>query len=233
MRLPFLTARWSNIALITYAVPPERVAPHLPPGVVPDRREGRAFVSLVTFEFLDLRVLGVPVPGAQRFPEVNLRIYARQGERHGVVFVREMVPSRLVTGAARLLYNEPYARVPMQIEQQTPGEAIAMTYRFDWKGREQRLRVTGRMPAAMPDTDSTAHFFKERRWGFGTTRNGRLLRYRVEHPRWALYPVAEHHVTLDWSHVFGADWAFLQEAKPYSVLLAKGSPVTVYWRETR
>ncbi|NBB73007.1 MAG: DUF2071 domain-containing protein [Bacteroidetes bacterium] len=232
MRFPFLTAHWSNIALVTYAVPPDRVTPHLPPGVVADRREGRAFVSLVAFDFRDLRVLGVPVPGGQRFPEVNLRLYARQGDREGVVFAREMVPSRLVAGAARLLYNEPYARTSLQVEQETSGNALAMTYRFGWKGREQRVRVTGRTPAAVPAPNSTAHFFKERHWGFGTTHNGRTLRYRVEHPRWAVYPVAEHHVTLDWAHVFGPDWAFLQEAKPYSVLLAKGSPVTVYWRES-
>src|SRR5215468_781631 len=93
---PFLTARWTNLFLATYAVPDDLLRPHLPPGLELDRRDGRAFASLVAFDFLDTRVLGVPWPGYRNFPEVNLRFYVRHGEQRGVVFVREFVPLRLV-----------------------------------------------------------------------------------------------------------------------------------------
>ena len=61
--MPFLTAGWRDLVLVTYAVPPEALAPHLPPGCEPDLREGKAFVSLVAFDFVDTRVLGVRWPG--------------------------------------------------------------------------------------------------------------------------------------------------------------------------
>ena len=55
-RRPFLTARWSNLFLATYAVPDDVLTPRLPPGFVLDRRDGVAFVSLVAFDFCDTRV---------------------------------------------------------------------------------------------------------------------------------------------------------------------------------
>src|SRR5438132_9933153 len=113
VRRPFLTARWSNLAILTWEVPPALLEPHLPAGLELDRRDGRAVASLVAFDFLDTRVLGVPWPGYRDFPEVNLRFYVRHGAQRGVVFVREFVPSRLVALLARLLYHEAYAAIPM------------------------------------------------------------------------------------------------------------------------
>ncbi|HTG49386.1 MAG TPA: DUF2071 domain-containing protein, partial [Gemmatimonadales bacterium] len=77
-------------------MPDEALAPHLPPGLALDRWEGHAFVSLVAFDFLDTRVGGIPWPGFTAFPEVNLRFYVREGDRRGVVFIAELVPSRMV-----------------------------------------------------------------------------------------------------------------------------------------
>src|SRR5437868_12171774 len=98
---PFLTARWSNVFLATYAVPDDLLLPRLPPGLVLDRRAGQAFVSLVAFDFIDTRVFGIPWPGYRSFPEVNLRFYVRCGEQRGVVFIRELVSPRLVAWLAR------------------------------------------------------------------------------------------------------------------------------------
>src|ERR1700759_5170164 len=109
----FLTAQWRHLCLITYAVDPARLLPYLPPGLELDTVDGEAFVSLVAFDFLDTRVLGIPWPGYRNFPEVNLRFYVRRGEERGVVFVRELVPARLIAWLARWLYNEPYAAIPM------------------------------------------------------------------------------------------------------------------------
>ena len=73
MPFPFLTARWSNLFLASYAVPPALLEERLPPGLTLDLRDGQAFVSLVAFEFLNTRVLGVPWPGHVNFAELNLR----------------------------------------------------------------------------------------------------------------------------------------------------------------
>jgi uncharacterized protein len=114
IRRPFLTARWSNLAIITWEVPPALLEPHLPAGLELDRRGGAAFASLVAFDFLGTRVWGVAWPGLSDFPEINLRFYVRLGERRGVVFIREFVPSPLVAWVARAIYNEPYLAAPIE-----------------------------------------------------------------------------------------------------------------------
>jgi uncharacterized protein len=230
IRRPFLTARWSNLAILTYEVPPELLDPHLPAGLELDRRGGSAFASLVAFDFQDTRVWGVAWPGARRFPEINLRFYVRQGNRRGVVFIREFVPQPLVSWLARVIYNEPYLVAPIESGVAEETSAIVATRRLHWQGRSHVIEVTGHKPAVQPGEGSEEHFFKEHQWGFGRDRRGRTLVYEVRHPPWGVYPVRSWSLDLDWAGVYGPAWGFLSAEKPTSVVLAAGSPVSVYPR---
>jgi uncharacterized protein YqjF (DUF2071 family) len=224
----FLTAHWNNLFLATYSVPPELLQNRLPPGLSLDLRDGSAFVSLVAFEFLHTRVLGIPWPGYRNFAELNLRFYVRQGEQRGVCFIREFVPQRVVAWMARLLYNEPYLAAPIAAIRQETADTITLDYRLYFAGREQRISVTGGKPASRPADDSIEHFFKEHHWGFGVTRAGQGIRYRVEHPVWDIYPVQSWQLDFDFAAVYGPEWGFLQQATPISTILAVGSPVSVF-----
>src|SRR5438034_10710429 len=113
MPRPFLTAKWHNLFLATYAVPPALLEKRLPRGLSLDLRDGQAFVSLVAFEFLDTRVLGVGWPGFRNFGELNLRFYVRHGGERGVVFLREFVPQRFVAWVARGLCNDTDIAAPI------------------------------------------------------------------------------------------------------------------------
>jgi uncharacterized protein len=228
MSLTFLTARWSNLFLATYAVPEEMLKSRLPPGLELDRRDGQAFVSLVAFDFIDTRVLGIPWPGYRNFPELNLRFYVRQGNERGVVFIREYVGKRLVAWIARGLYNEPYRVAPMTGAVKEDTGSITVEHRLIVAGRTNVLRVTGSKPAYCPEPESVEHFFKEHHWGFNTDRRGRTVRYRVDHPKWDIFPVREWHIDLDWEAVYGPEWKEMNDAKPISTIFAQGSPVAVY-----
>lgn len=223
----FLTAEWRHLVLITYAVDPERLRPLLPPGLTLDLLDGKAFVSLVAFDFLNTRVLGVPWPGYRDFPELNLRFYVREGERRGVAFVREFVPRRLIAWIARGLYNEPYAYAQMRSSVRAAGDALEVEHTLMAGGRPQRLFVRARNVETLPAETSTEHFFKEHSWGYGTSRRGELVRYEVRHPVWTTYPVERHELDWDFGAVYGAEWADLSTLEPYSVVLASGSPIRV------
>ena len=169
-----------------------------------DKREGRTFVSLVSFDFLDTRVLGVPWTGFRDFPEINLRFYVRRGEERGVCFIREFVPRRFMAWVARALYNEPYLRAPMSSRtEEGPAETtVRHTLRFG--DREHTLRVTGQKPPVHPTGDSVEHFFKEHQWGFGRTRGGKTHSLRggtsgLGHPP----PVRSVDLDWDWARVYG------------------------------
>jgi uncharacterized protein YqjF (DUF2071 family) len=232
MARPFLSAAWRNLFLATYAVPPSLLEPHVPPGLALDTREGSAFVSLVAFEFLDTRVWGVawPWPGLRNFAELNLRFYVHQGDQRGVVFLREFVPVRLVSWMARLLYNEPYRTAPLKATRHDDDATRQMEYRLRYAGREHVLGVAGAKPSFLPGEHTDEHFFKEHRWGFGTSRRGQTRRYEVTHPTWEVFPVRDFHIDLDGAAVYGPEWAFLGKAAPYSTVFAVGSAVEVFPR---
>jgi uncharacterized protein YqjF (DUF2071 family) len=225
---PFLAARWSNLFLASYAVPPELLRPRLPPGLDLHTRDGRAFVSLVAFDFLDTRVLGVQWPGYRNFPELNLRFYVRRGEERGVVFVREFVPQRLVAWMARVLYNEPYIAAGLTSAVRDEPNRLSVEYHLTFAGRVHTLAATGAKPAFRPAADSVESFFKEHQWGYCRTRRGGTTRYEVRHPVWDVFPVTDYRIELDWEAVYGAEWRPLQVAAPVSTVLSLGSAVAVY-----
>lgn len=103
-----------------------------------------------------------------------------------------------------------------------------MEYRLTWAGRQHVLRVSGRKPAYLPPPDSEEHFFKEHHWGYGQTRRGRTVRYKVSHPLWEVFPVPSYHIDLDWASVYGSQWEILNKATPISTVFAVGSEITVY-----
>ena len=197
MKKPFLTAHWSNLCLFNYPVEDAVLTPHLPPGLELDRWQGKAHLSLVAFDFLDTRVLGIPWPGFRNFPEINLRFYVTDGERRGVVFIREYVPQRWVAWMARTLYNEPYVAAPMQSQRTEDEAGICIQHTLTTGDTEQRLQVMASGDPTKPVDNSQEHHFKEHQWGFGTSRKGQLLVYEVRHPHWEIIPVTDYQ--LDWS----------------------------------
>ncbi|HEX5502639.1 MAG TPA: DUF2071 domain-containing protein [Thermomicrobiales bacterium] len=232
---PFLTARWVNLVLVNYRVPRELLLPHVPLGSeldTPDDAPDLHLLSLVAFHFDDTRVRGVPLVTARHFPEVNLRCYVRRGPRRATVFLREFVPAPLVALGARLLYQQPYhlATIAHRVAF-APDEVTVWT---DFRHRAERgaIRLRARNAPATPPTDSQEHFLKEHYWGFDRDRRGASFRYRVEHPVWRTYPVADARVTCDPGALLGGAWRGLDwPAALHSVLFAAGSAVTVYGKE--
>ncbi len=231
---PFLTAVWSDLILASYAVPDEALAPYLRTGLTLDRWQGSAWCSFVAFDFRQTRVLGVQAPPQttlRDFPEFNLRFYAREGDRRGVVFVRELVPNALVAGVARAVYNEPYSVARMMSRVTQAGDVRRVRHDFTSGGKRHLIAVTSRGLATIPPEDGFETWVKEQAWGFGRLRNGRPTRYRVAHPTWRTYAVERCDLDVDMEALYGPRWRFLQGRAPDSVVLAEGSAVAVYPNE--
>jgi len=224
----FLTARWKDLIMANYAVDPELMRPRVPAGTVLDLQDGKCFVSLVGFMFLDTRVLGIPVPMHVNFEEVNLRFYIKreaEGEtRRAVCFVKEIVPRWAIAAVARGLYGEPYECWSMDHER----TERTVAYRWSKDGRNNSLSVEIDESIGVPPEGSHGEFIIEHYWGYTGRGNGRVDEYRVEHPKWELFSVKNERIDVDFGAVYGSEFAFLADERPYSVLLAKGSEVAVY-----
>jgi uncharacterized protein YqjF (DUF2071 family) len=223
---PFLTAQWRDVVGFTYACEEERLARYVPEGTVIDQLAGVPRVSLVAFEFRRTRVLGVPVPGCVRFPEINLRFYVRHRGERAVVFIRELVPRWPVATVAKVRYNEPYQRVPMTCATTVDPAAGTTTVRHRFAKRSS-LEVTATLAATPPAPDSDAFWLTDHALGVGTRRDGKAMLYRVAHPVWALHEVLETRLDVDFAAVYGPEWAWLADATPSHVTFASGSAVTV------
>ena len=224
----FLTARWQDLIMANYEVAPDLLAPRVPAGTQLDLHDGRCFVSLVGFMFLDTRVNGFLIPLHVNFEEVNLRLYVRretEGEvRRGVVFIKEIVPRRAIATVARVVYGEPYERWNMSHE--CSDERVE----YAWSKNDIRnvFSVERDENLGVPEQDSHGEFIIEHYWGYTTRGATRTDEYKVEHPKWGLLSVKNEKIDVDFGRTYGDEFAFLGDATPHSILLAKGSEVAVY-----
>jgi uncharacterized protein YqjF (DUF2071 family) len=232
----FLTAGWRYIAMLNYEVAPSLLSPFVPRGTELDDWNGAHVISIVGFLFQEMRVLGFPACFNRNFEEVNLRLYVRRkvGDewRRGVVFIKELVPRAIVAAAARTLYNENYAAVPMnhRLEgfDENPAGPKLVQYSWSHGGRENAMRVhvTG-FPRVLKE-GSQEEFITEHYWGYTPQRDGSTLEYRVDHPRWRVWNADGASLDCDAELLYGGPIAGVLGGSPSSSFLAEGSDVRVF-----
>lgn len=236
MTLTFLTAEWRYLAMLNFEVDPTVLAPYVPRGTELDDSDGRHFVSLVAFLFLDTHLLGLPALFHQNFEEVNLRLYVRRqvgGElRRGVVFIRELVPLTLVAETAKLTYNEPYRTVPIQHTiVETSGKLHSVEYLFG--GSTDQCRLALHVDGASQEIQPGSHeeFLSERAWGYTRQRDGGTVEYRVVHPRWHVWTDALWELEGPLREFYDETFASIISGAPVSAFIANGSAVAVHLPE--
>ena len=225
--------------MLNYEIDPALLRPMVPGGTELDHWNSRTLVSMVGFSFLSTRVLGFPVPLHQDFDEINLRFYVRRqaedGWRRGVVFIKEVVPRRLIATIARLAYNEPYVALPMrhliQMEQAKAGGAGLA--RYQWKQeRWYTIEAETSGPPERVEPGSEAEFITEHYWGYTRQKDGGTIEYRVDHPRWRVWNAQSAKLDCDVSRMYGGQFGPALSATPVSAFLAEGSEVTVFAGES-
>lgn len=224
----FLTAKWHDLVMANYEVSPDILVDFLPNGVSLDFHEGKCFVSLVAFMFLDTRVLGVPVPFHINFEEVNLRFYVKREApeeiRRGVTFIKEIVPRSAIATVARIFYGEPYEAWAMS-HAKNENELI-----YAWWKRDDShsIKVEISKNLGVPAKKSNGEFIIEHYWGYTKRGEDRTDEYRVEHPKWELFEVNYAEIDVDFGKLYGERFAFLSDTEPHSIFMAKGSEIAVY-----
>jgi len=157
--------------------------------------EGRdwAFASALLFRNRGVHLPHFPLVRLS-YPQLTLRLYARDGDGTPCVVFREMLMPGWVGPAVRLVAQQPvswarfdYPELSRDVEEGT----------WRWRvARDGELVVTARRGAPpvgvgprLGGWDETVRFFRDRPRGYATT-NGRLRRIETEHPDVAVWPVA-------------------------------------------
>jgi uncharacterized protein YqjF (DUF2071 family) len=232
----FLTAEWHHLAMLNYEVDSKILASFIPSGTELYSWNDKAFVSVVGFLFQKTRVYGITIPFHRNFEEVNLRFYVRRktddGWRRAVIFIKELVPRLAIALTARTLYNENYISLPMshQIEKDSAQSKEIKSAAYFWRFRENEsyLKLTTRGNAQPLIEGSEQEFITEHYWGYSVQRDGSILEYRVEHPRWRVWDTQTAELHCDIAALYGKRFCDTLNQSPSSAFLAEGSEIKVY-----
>ena len=226
----FLTAQWRYLLMANYEVSPKILQPYVPSGTELDFRDGKTYVSVVGFRFLDTCLLGIPVPFHRNFTEVNLRFYVRylspSGWKRGTVFISEIVPKPAIVWVANGIYREHYSYAPTRHSIEHDQDHLQVVYRWK-KGGWNSLRAFAKNQLLSMREDSMEEFIAEHYWGYATLSERVTNEYGVEHPPWQYYPVTTFEAKYNVAHLYGAEFEPYLTQSPVSVFIADGSPVTV------
>jgi uncharacterized protein len=237
MSWALLQGRARFVSMVTFAIDPRALRGLVPAGTELDTFAGKAFLSVVALQFADNRVMGLPIPFARSYDQVNLRFYVKRqidgGDwRHGVVFIRELVPVSALVSAGHIIYGEAYQRLPVtsrirppDAAARRPGRAI---YRWRTDRHIHRLAADFSGQPQLPEPGSPEEFLVERYWGYVTRSSGLTREYRVDHPPWRIWPVVNAALSPEVAPLFGDRFTRALGSAPASVLVAEGSHMEVH-----
>ena len=231
----FLSAEWSDLLFANYVVAPTLLAPLVPKGTELDFHDGKCYISLVAFQFLNTKVFGIPAFPKRNFDEINLRFYVKRPlsdgkEQTGVVFIKEIVPSRLIAWTARTLYGENYIAMNMdhEIKNDRASQEIKLTYRCGRGEFYNRFSAVVPPESHIGDDEQLGPFITEHYWGYSSPNQNRTVEYEVKHPRWPINRVTDYSIDFDFKDLYGPHYSLLSEMEPASVLYCEGSGITVH-----
>lgn len=188
-----MTQRWRDLLFAHWPIPTEALAALVPSGLQIDTFDQTGWVGVVPFWMDRIQMRGLPrIPGASRFPELNLRTYVRERNtnRAGVYFFCLEASNPLAVAVARSLFHLPYHWARMSIRPRGKREftyqserilsAKPVRFRAHYRGLGQ-MRHLGASP---PGT--IEHFLTERYCLFTTDHDGELLQTEIHHEPWPL-----------------------------------------------
>lgn len=187
---------WADLLFLHWPVPPEVVAPLLPPGLTLDTFDGTAYVGLVPFTMTGVRpVWSPPVRGLSNFHETNVRTYVHcAGRDPGVWFFSLDAANAIAVRIARALWKLPYHFARMSLARDGDGRIRYASERL-WPGPLPGACRVEYTPAGTPTParpGTLEHFLVERYVLYARSQSGRLLQGRVHHAPYPLQTATLH-----------------------------------------
>ena len=108
---------WSDLLFAHYPIQYEVLRKLVPEALLLDTFNGVCWVAVVPFQMSGVRLRGLPpVPGTDRFPELNVRTYVTLDGKPGVYFFSLDADNWLAVKGAKTFYHLPYWYSEMQIK---------------------------------------------------------------------------------------------------------------------
>ena len=170
-----MTQKWQDLLFAHWAYEPSVVEELLPRhladvGVELDCFDGQAYVGLVPFRMVDLRLRGLPpIPSTSDFAEINVRTYVRYQGKPAVWFFSLDTDKILPTLVARTAFRLPYCfgKASVTVTGRNEGSIHASSVERRWPDRTESS-IAARIGKPIDSTPLST--FLTARWGLVATR---------------------------------------------------------------
>ncbi|MGJ8746023.1 YqjF family protein [Polaribacter sp.] len=229
--MSFLKAEWRKLIMVNYEINPNVLQEYVPPGTTLDFFEGKCYVSLIGFMFLNTKLLGLKIPLHTNFEEVNLRFYVKRKVQNkvkrGVVFIKEIVPKPALTFVANTIYKEHYQTLPMKHLWNFETNKLKVSYQWKINNIWNAIAVASETKPKPIKENSIIEFIAEHYWGYSKINDKKTTEYEVKHPKWEYYPIKNYHIDVSFKDTYGDNFQLLDQQTPNSVMLLEGSEISV------
>jgi uncharacterized protein YqjF (DUF2071 family) len=182
-RIPWVMAQtWVDLLFAHWPVPAATLRQHVPPSLQLETYDGEAWLGVVPFELVGLRLRGLPPMSP--FPETNVRTYVTAGGKPGVLFFSLDAASRAAVFGARTFLRLPYRHADMSIRR-AHGEIVYESRRRQRPHVSLRARYAPEGAASEAVPGSLDEWLTER-YCLYTQIAGRCFRLEIDHPPWPL-----------------------------------------------
>src|SRR5205809_3945517 len=217
----FLSAGWRNLIMANYIVAPGLLKGYLPCYTELDTYNGDHYVSLVAFLFENVKVQGRSFPFHKYFEEVNLRFYVRYKEnniwKRGVVFMKEIVPRRMISFIANTLYGENYTTHAMKHKFNETQNELSVNYEWKVGNRWDHISCVAEKKPDAIIANSPEEFITEHYWGYTFINKQCTGVYEVAHPKWRIHKVKSYDIICNTKQLYGEAFEDALNQQPASV----------------
>jgi uncharacterized protein YqjF (DUF2071 family) len=181
---------WQRLLFAHWAIPVDVLRPMIPPELTIDTWDGMAWIGIVPFRMIGVRLRGLPpIPLTDTFPEMNVRTYVVKDGIAGVWFFSLGAANPLAVITARNWFHLPYYHARMRIEEN--GDTIHYNSERTHRGANKGIFVGSYRPTdSVQDFASDSHerWLTERYALYTANKRGTLYRGDIHHQMWNIQP---------------------------------------------
>nr|WP_245980033.1 DUF2071 domain-containing protein [Peribacillus asahii] len=177
---------WNDLLFAHYPIKLE-VLQTLVPNVLPlDSFNGMGWIGVVPFHMTGIRMRGLPpIPGTDRFPELNVRTYVTVDGKPGVYFFSLDAANQLAVWGAKTFYHLPYVYADMTVKR----NGASIGYESKRRSGDDAQFVCSYRPISEPYHAAKGSFdewMSERYCLYTLNKKGVPLRCDILHQPWLL-----------------------------------------------
>ena len=177
---------WSDLLFAHYPISYDVLRKLVPKELPLDAYNGTYYIGVVPFQMSSVRFRGLPpVPGTDRFPELNVRTYVTLDGKPGIYFFSLEAANLPAVKGARTFFHLPYWHAHMKLVEKD--EAVAFES-IRKKNKDAKLACSYR-PTSEPfqaEKGSLEEWMVERYCLYTLNRSGVPLRCEILHEPWTL-----------------------------------------------